>query len=533
MDVLYIFISIAFFCWIIRNVLFWVYLWQSKEYRIDRLLIHLRETFQGRQLFLSRLSLIKLAVLIVAFILSTGSSSLLFIQISIAILFIFEMILVIREVTTKILFYPNFTLKTIIILLLSFVILVGFYAFRLLDDEFIWLLVLDRLVPFIVSLFVLLFIIPTNLYKEWQIERAMKKMQKSRHMIVIGIAGSYGKTTTQEYLSQIIRRKMTVVKTAKNNSTAFGIAETIMDKITNKTNVFIVELGMYTKQEMRQMSEIIHPTIAVVTGINAQHASVSGSVKETIAAKYELIQALPKNGIALFNGEDDLAYKLYKRTRKNRVLYYTTKKFGDVRYGISAKHIKVNKSYLSFDAIIDGTQVGVRTPLIGEQNVNSLLAAMYLAHYLGMSFTDIKLAVGRLSQPPKTMNKLDGQNGATYVDDTLNTNPSAIDAALSYMKLYKGKKIFVLQPMVELGDEAYAVHLNLAREMSTICDVLFLTNKNFWKPISQGIIKGKGECTIITTSIPKIVDYIKENTQTGDIVLFEGREAGVVLQKLM
>lgn len=534
MSALYIITSFLFFIWLFRNILFWVWLWQLKEYRLDRVIIHLRETGQGRKLFFSPLSILKWLAFIFTIAVIFYPKYITVAQIYIAGVYAIQAVFILREFFYRLYKRPVFTFKALIILFLVFASISLSYFIPLFED-FLWLVFLDRITPFAVAFFVFLFYFPTELYRDWKIEKAAKELRHHKKVSVIGITGSYGKSSTKEYLSQILEKKFKVLKTKGTNNTPIGIANTILYGLRKDTEILVAEMGAYKIGEIAEMCQIVNPKIGILTAVNEQHLSLFGSLQNTIKAKYELIEALPKHGLAIFNGNNEITRKLYEETEKDKALYLClekieskTKKNAD----ITAFNIITNKYDIEFDVMINDKTVHFKTPLLGAHNVNNILPGIYVANKFGMKITDIQEAVAGLTSLPQTMIYKEGPKGATIIDDSFNANPEAVLAAMDYAKIYKGKKILVLQPMIELGGKAAKEHYRVAKEISNTCDYLFLTNRNFYKSISRGIIDGKGKCEVKVAKVGVVLDFIVHNITKGDVIVFEGKEAGTILNKL-
>lgn len=521
---LFLITAVGFFIWIVRNILFWVGLWQLKEYRFDRVFVHLKETQQGKSLLFSKSSNLKWLIIFAYPFLPY--------QIIITAIFSFYAFLALKEVYLRLFKRPVFTFKALAIIFLT--LLFVFFLFQIpLIDKFVWLLLLDRFAPLIIGFFVFLFSFPTELYRDFKIEKAIKKIRLQKKLWVIGITGSYGKSSAKEYIGQILENKFKVVKTAGTNNTPIGIANTILSDLKRSTEVFIVEMGAYKKGEIGEMCQIVQPKIGVLTGVNYQHASLFGNLKNTIVAKYELIEALPKNGLALFNGNNENAYGLYKKTKMRKVLYQSfLNRLFTADAAVYAFNIKVYKEKITFNVHLKGQKLHFEAPLVGIQNIENILPAIFIADYLGMSKTQIKKAVSALSPLPKTMNLQKTADGVSLIDDTFNANPDAVLAALDYMKIYKGKKMLVLQPMIELGKNAKNEHYRIAFQIAKVCDNLLLTNKNFYQEIMKGITDGGGKCAVLVDNPIKLAEFIRENTKRGDVVVLEGKEANAVFPKI-
>lgn len=541
MSTLFIFTSVLFFLLIFRDIFFWVWLWQLKEYRLDRFLVHLRETIQGKGSFFTKIAVLKW-FLIFGYVFVVFKSNLLSAyQIFIVLVFSLQFFLILKNFSSAFIKRPIFTFKAIIILLLS-LFLISLLFFLPLVEKFLWLLLLDKLIFLLVAFFIFAFSFPTSLYQDFKIGRATKKIKEHKKLLVIGVTGSFGKSSTKEYIAQILEKRFPVLKTKGTNNTPIGVANTILSGLKEETEIFVVEMAAYKKGEVKELCQIVRPQIGIITAVSFQHLSLFGSLQNIMEAKYELIKALPKEGLALFNGNNRNAYKLYKLTKKQKVLYQcfdslyqcfdssNSRLKKSSRDNIFGFNIKTLKNSIEFDVLIEKKNLHLKAPLIGSHNVENILPAIYIAKYLGTSDGEIKKAVASLVPLPKTMMRHQLSNGVTFIDDTFNANPDAVLAALNYLKIYKGKKIMVLQPMIELGKNAKDEHYRVARAISDVCDYLFLTNNNFYKSIMRGMNNG---CIVRIENASEIATFIIENTNSKDVVIFEGKEAARSLSKLL
>ncbi len=529
--VLYYIAAVSFLLWVVRNTFFWVSLWQRREYRYDRLFAELSETHSGKSILFSFYAIFKW-ILILGFAFAVYNPLFLVLyQIVVTLVLLIEGVAVIHELLTHTFRRPKFTTKALLLIGIVIYIYTTLFLIPLTTDPFVWLMILDILLPFVVGCVVFAVSLPTVLYKDYQIERATKKILKSEKLLVIGVTGSYGKSSTKEFIAQVLSHKFEVLKTKYSDNTPIGVAYTILKGLKNNTQIFVAEMGAYKKGEIAELCAIARPKIGVLTAIAGQHLSLFGSIENIEKTKYELIESLPRNGLALFNGNNERVFQLYKNTTKKKVLYRrvissakktvltNVGKLGDiVAYNISGQEDGTH-----FDVQLRKKILHLKTSLIGLHMVENILPAIYLADYLGMSDMEIKTAVSKLTPLPHTMVRSELSNGSHILDNTFNANPDSVIATLEYIKQYKGKRIFILEPMIELGKKGKEEHYRVAKAISVICDYLFLVNKNFYKEITQGITDGKGECKVKTGTIEEITDFVVNNTKKGDISVMMGK----------
>lgn len=531
---LYIISSALLLSFSLRNILFWLYLWQLKEYRVDRIITHLSETVQGRALFLDSFSIIKTIFFIFLIILTITSSRIEAIGYLILILLLYSNFVFVKEIKNKTLKRPIFSLRIILSFSLVFSSLVFLYFVPLVYKIY-WLFFVEKLIPFVVTFFVALTSLPAVLYKDIIIYFASLKRLRFKKLIVIGITGSYGKTSTKECVSHFLSHKFNVLKTPDSVNTSYTIAKLILRNLSSYHEVFICEMGAYKKGEIKQICDMVKPSIAIISGVNSQHQSLFGSLENIKRAKFELVESLSYDALALFNGNSINCQELYNRTqRRKKVLYYASydNEFPK-KADIVGKDIRLNKFWTSFNVFLKRSQYNfrVRTNLLGRQSVENLLPAMFLASYFGIEYSTINRLSKNLIRMSRRMELFQHANGSILVDNTYNASPDSVISALEYLKVYRGKKVVVFQPMIELGDMAQSEHEKTAFLLGKIADYVFVTNQNFFESIVDGIRRGSSNnCKIVadTLLIKRIIDKLGSR----DVVLFLGRESTKILNML-
>ncbi len=522
----------------IKNVLYHLFLWQVKEYRWDRMLAHLKTPI-GKKWIAGTFSIIK-SVLFFTLLITYpmllanplynpsnifhniyGISLVLF-----WLIWLIETLLSIKGLIQKRWLMPKFTSKIIFIL----AVVLGFqfiFFFRgKYTSQLFWGIIMDRLLGVIVVFVVLISNIPLLILKKVIINIAKKKISKLKDLIVIGITGSYGKTSTKEFLAAILSEKFKVVKTPGFNNTDIGIANCILKELKPEHQVFVVEMGAYKIGEIKAICDIVKPKIGIITGINQQHLELFRSIENTQKAKFELIESLPKDGIAIFNGNNKYCLEMAKWTNTKSLNIFILKTSTDV------KDIKVFPDHIEFNLIDKNKSFLLKINLLGKQAIENVLAAIYAANSLGMTWEEIKVGISKIVAPAKTMQLVGEKNGVKLIDDTFNANPDGVLAAVDYMKIFKGKKILVLTPLIELGVEAEKIHVSLGEEITKICDLILLTNFNYSKSFITGAKKVSSEAKIQIVNTSLGVKLIRDNLDKDGVVVFEGKEAGRILHQL-
>jgi UDP-N-acetylmuramoyl-tripeptide--D-alanyl-D-alanine ligase len=523
-----------------RAVLFWVWLWQLKEYRFDRMSAHLAIKSGKRAI----LNIFNLAhwLLFASFplLIIFGSWKNIFVWIVLAV-FSLEILKGIFEVKKRIFKRPRFTKKALLISGTVFIFEIIIFLFYFIQIPLkktlvgdinalvviaLLTLALSILLPFFIFFTVVLLKPITKIGKARIIQKAKNKIAKYPNLIVIGITGSYGKTSTKEFLYTILFEKFSgvnILRTVKAN-TDIGVAKVVLNQLKPEHQIFIVEMGAYKRGEIKAICDIVRPKIGILTGINEQHLALFGSLENTVKAKFELIESLPINGLAVLNGDSEkikIQKSKIKLTNQNSKIYSINKKSD-----VYTQNVIVEKSKVNFKIVTKKESKDFEINLIGKQNISNILACVVVAEHLGMSLKEISQAIKKIKPLKKTMSATNTKDGFILIDDTYNANPAGVLAALEYLKNFGGRKIILFPGIIELGPATKKVHQSLGRKMAEVCNLIIITKKDF----ADYIINGKK--FIIQENPEKVYQILKNYLKPEDVVLFESRGMESVLEKL-
>jgi UDP-N-acetylmuramoyl-tripeptide--D-alanyl-D-alanine ligase len=395
MDVVFVLTSSLFFLWILRDIFFWLALWQENEYRYDRFFASLKKIikkpkFSSLALFIGKwLIFFSYGFVIFNDDLQTPYHYL------IIFLYLLQGFLLLQEIYLNNLKKPFLTIREVSIFAAVLAVVLLLFAVPLMD-MFFWLLFIDLLIGSLVFFFVSIFLFPVEIFHDWQIEKAIRKMRTNQNLLVIAVTGSIGKSVTKDYLASILKRQFSVIKTEGKNNTAIGVARTILKKIDTDTQIFVAEISAYKRGEIAMLCQLIKPKIGILTAINNQYLSLFKSLENIKKTNFELVESLPKNGYCLFNGNNKNTLSLYKKSKKNKVLYQTVQTIPEqkkeqeiIAYRIIMKPKKVN-----FCVWLSGKEVEFRTA--SSVHIDQLLPALYIAFSLGMSEQKLKHEVALL-----------------------------------------------------------------------------------------------------------------------------------------
>jgi UDP-N-acetylmuramoyl-tripeptide--D-alanyl-D-alanine ligase len=527
------------FLWFIsetKAILFWLYLWQLKEYHIGRFVDHFR-TEKGKKIFFNYVLLLKIILVFIflQFLLEPQSPcqkyySNLFLSYFLIVIYFSESIKGFSDFLKKKLKIPVSTKKTVFLIFIIFLFQIfNFFSIFRKESFSFSLLIFDILTPAIVSGIVLMFQPFTALIRYQIIKKAKAKRKKFKDLIVIGITGSYGKTSTKEFLAEILSEKFRVLKTKEHQNSEVGISQCVLNDLKPEHEIFICEMGAYNKGGVKLLCDIAKPKIGILTGINEQHMATFGSQNNIIKTKFELIESLPEDGLAIFNGNNVHCLQLYQITEKPKKICYN--KFYTILDhvllpDIWAEEVNIERNHISFKVFLkDGRQADFKVNLLGAQNIENILMATCVAKELGMNLDEISRACQKIRPEQGGMKLLKGKNGLNILDSTYSANPDGVFSHLEYLKIWQGRKAIVMPCLIELGKASVEVHKRIGEKIGEICDLAIITTKDKFKEIKENAVQsGIKEKNILFLENPKqIVEKIKTFCRPEDVILLEGR----------
>lgn len=349
----------------------------------------------------------------------------------------------------------------------------------------------------------------------------IKKLNDSG-LITVGITGSYGKTSVKFISSAILSQKFRVLNTPESYNTPMGISKVINNDLNNDHEIFIAEMGATKKGDIEELAILTNPQIGLLTSIGACHLESFGSIENVADTKYELIKSLPDTGVAIFNNDNSYLRELAKKTDKKKLLY-AIENIEDA--DIYAKDISVNEEGSSFTLCIrDNGSINCKTSLLGKHNILNILAAVSIAHVLGMSLDEISIGIKKIMPVKHRLELIDPKTGILVIDDAYNSNPDGAEAALEVLNEFKERRKIIVTPgMVELGDLEKSENEKFGEKIAKVCDIVILVGKKRTEPIYNGLISsGFNRSNIyVVNSTNDSTEIIKGIAKQGDIVLYE------------
>lgn len=312
------------------------------------------------------------------------------------------------------------------------------------------------------------------------INEAKKSLNQCPDLKIIGVTGSYGKTSVKYYLNTLLRAKYNVLMTPESYNTPMGVVMTIRQSLRATHEIFICEMGAKKVGEIKEICDIVHPHDGIITSIGPQHLETFKTLDNVKSTKFELAQALPQDGKLYLNGDDE---NIAEYNKNKNAITYSMKK-GDY----TAFDISVSEKGTAFSVKAPNGDTGsFTTKLIGVHNVLNITGAIAVVHSYGVTMSELKPQVRKLECVPHRLQLIDKGN-ALVIDDAYNSNPSGTKAALDTLNLITGYKILVTPGMVELGEKQEECNEEFGRNASEVCDYVVLVGKKQTESIKKGLL---------------------------------------------
>ena len=341
-------------------------------------------------------------------------------------------------------------------------------------------------------------------------------------LTVVGLTGSSGKTTTKDYIGQLLARLGPTVAPAGSLNNELGHPYTVL-KATPDTRFLVLEMGARGIGHIRELAEVAPPRIGVVLNVGAAHIGEFGSVEGTARAKGELVEALPASGVAILNADDALVAAMAGRTEARAVLVGEST-------GAAVRAVDVtldDRGRATYTLVTAHGSAPVRLGVTGRHQVSNTLAAAAVALESGMPVGDVAAALGTVGiVSGRRMDVFDRPDGVTVIDDSYNANPSSTAAALhALVALGRGRRTTaVLGYMAELGEFETAGHEDVGRLAAELgVDRLIAVTENA-APILDGAMSvesWQGQAIFATDQVAAI-GALNGDLRPGDVVLVKG-----------
>ena len=296
------------------------------------------------------------------------------------------------------------------------------------------------------------------------------------NLIVIGVTGSYGKTSVKNFLVKTLSAKYEVLTTPKNYNTTMGVVKTIREELKPIHQIFVCEMGATKIGDIKEICDIVNPKFGVITSIGPQHLESFKTIENIIKTKFELYDSVNKNGgITFLNYDNEY---LAKQNKSNTLAYG----INNEKLDYNAYNLKSSSQGLSFSI----NNVDFKTKLIGRHNIVNITGAIAVANYLEIPLDRLVPRVREFKSVEHRL-QLISKGNLNIIDDAYNSNPVSSKSAIDTLSEFDGTKIIVTPGLIELGGDEEKYNFEFGEYMCDVCDYIFLVNSTISKYVLNGI----------------------------------------------
>ncbi len=351
------------------------------------------------------------------------------------------------------------------------------------------------------------------------INDAKKILRSNRRLKVIGVTGSYGKTSVKFILARILSEKFNVLATPQSFNTPMGVVRTIREKLRPQTEIFVCEMGAKNVGDIKEICDIVRPDLGLITSVGEQHLETFKSLNNVCSTKFELYDAVKKKGGKVFANINSAPIAERQGCGAD-IIGYGTKNTAFAR----AENIVYSAQGAEFDVTLSGETIHLKTKLLGAHNVINITGAAALAKELGVKGEDIAYAVSRLEQTSHRLELKPFKNGSVMIDDAYNSNPEGCLEAVNVLSRFKDSfKVIITPGLVELGEREYDVNYSLGAHAAKAADVIIAVGKKRSEPIVKGALEAgfKKENLFVAESFKNALEIFEPFAKSGTVLLVE------------
>jgi UDP-N-acetylmuramoyl-tripeptide--D-alanyl-D-alanine ligase len=357
-------------------------------------------------------------------------------------------------------------------------------------------------------------------------QRAHQKIARLKNLTVIGVTGSYGKTTMKQTLKILLSGSLDVAATPASFNKPVSIARFILSSVTEETDVVIVEMGAYQKGDIAELCAMTPPDISVLTGINEAHLERFGSIENTIQGKFEIITEAKSDTPLIANADDPRVTENYEEfTGNHEAVFFSSENHEKSEFTVKDKRFHTDGSGISFHLHRDGDEIGyTKVPHLGEYIVGNVIAGVLVGRYLGIGPKEILKQAQKITPAERRLQPVQRTSSDILViDDSYNGTSDGVKAAIQTLGKFVGRrKMCVTTGLVEIGDQSEKIHKDIGRQLGNIADTVVLVESSVTGWIRAGLEDADFSGELHTFKDTETMrSQISNLTVSGDVVLFQ------------
>ncbi|GAB6107601.1 Mur ligase family protein [Fusibacter bizertensis] len=354
---------------------------------------------------------------------------------------------------------------------------------------------------------------------------ALRLLSENPNLIVIGVTGSYGKTSTKNVLYSMLSKDFNVLMTPESFNTKMGLTRTIREHLKPTHQILIAEMGAKEVGDIKELCDFVKPKYGVITSIGPQHLDTFKTFENIVLTKGELFKYLQPNGTAFVNVDDENIKNIQLRDDVTSIRYSVSDSIAlSPDYYIEATSVGASGSSFTLVHAKTGKKIRLSTKLLGRHNLSNVLAGIAISLSLGVTFERLTTMTADLMPVKHRLSTRRVNDQYTILDDAFNSNPVGSKMALEVLKNFEGNKKIIITPgMIELGNQAYDLNKSFGVAIADACDYVILVGKKQTAPIQDGLAEKTypSQRIYIASNLKDAFNKLYEIVALNDVVLIE------------
>jgi UDP-N-acetylmuramoyl-tripeptide--D-alanyl-D-alanine ligase len=349
---------------------------------------------------------------------------------------------------------------------------------------------------------------------------ARRALRSHEDLTVVGITGSYGKTSVKFIISEILSQRLQVLAPPGSYNTPMGLCKVINNNLRSHHQVFVAEMGLRHPGDIAELCDLVRPDVGVITNVGVAHLESMGSVEAIAREKGVLAERVPAGGTVVLNADDERVLAMKDATEASVITVSAAGNPADV----TAHNIRYDAEGATFTVRLrDGSEQVFTTQLLGKHNVVNILMGIAVGRSEGLRLRQMTHAVKRI-KPVDHRLHLRREGDILIIDDAFNSNPVGARNAVEILGQFRtGRRVIVTPGMVELGTREEDENRAFGEAIAEHADLAVLVGPERTRPIAAGL-RDAGfpeERIHVLSSLFEAQDFLRGYLSAGDVVLYE------------
>ena len=419
------------------------------------------------------------------------------------------------------------------ILLLTLALAFPIACFAYLSGALVWVLAVQSLPVLLLLANILLAPVEARIQQRFWDEAHARLLKVNP--TVIGITGSFGKTSLKHILGHVLEMNASTLYTPGSVNTPMGVSRIIRENLRDDTRYFLAEMGAYGIHSIQRLCNLTPPGMGIITALGEAHYERFKTLDAVARAKFELAEAVcatPSGKMAVHESVLAQPYaEHFVKTHSDRFVVYGASEGAQIRI----TSVEQTTTGLDVSVVYGGQTYQLTAPLFGRQHGDNIAGAFTVAMSLGIAPDRFISALRTVPQITHRLEVKRQPDGRIYIDDAYNSNPQGFTAAMELVSFLAGgakRRILITPGVVELGDHNDSVHAELGEKAAKLIDIAVVVRGDRFPTFAEAYKKAGGKEIHEFPSLTEARAWLTANTRAGDIILFENDLPDLLERKL-